>query len=125
MGRYDVFGADPFLDVTVPETGDYLLKVWDMLYRGSEQCFYRIRIGAVPYLGMRFPRAPVYATPFAAGLIAAKLEEAELEDAVDLITKPLGSRFKIGPFDIEYVTVTHSIPEPNALLIRTRYGTVL
>jgi ribonuclease J len=82
-------------------------------------------LGAVPYLGLRFPRCPVYATPFAAGLLAEKLADVELEDAVDLITKPLGARFRLGPFDIEYVTVTHSIPEPNALLIRTKFGTVL
>lgn len=51
----DTHGTDPFLDVTVPETGDYVLKVWDMLYRGSDQCFYRIRVGEVPYLDYVFP----------------------------------------------------------------------
>ena len=39
----------------MPETGEYVLKVWDMLYRGSDQCFYRIRIGVVPYLDYVFP----------------------------------------------------------------------
>ncbi|MGE5540098.1 MAG: ribonuclease J [Gemmatimonas sp.] len=114
----------PGVDLIVPDPafaeslGENLLAI--VITHGHED-----HLGAVPYLGIRFPRASVYATPFAAGLIAAKLEEAELEDAVDLITKPLGSRFKIGPFDVEYVAVTHSIPEPNALLIRTKYGTVL
>jgi acyl-coenzyme A synthetase/AMP-(fatty) acid ligase len=37
----------------------------------------------------------------------------------------LGSRFKVGPFDIELVTVAHSIPESNSLIIRTPHGTVL
>jgi len=114
----------PGIDLIVPDPsfaeslGDDLLAI--VITHGHED-----HLGAVPYLGLRFPRAPIYATPFAAGLIANKLMDAELEDALDLITKPLGARFAIGPFDIEYVTVTHSIPEPNALLIRTRFGTVL
>ncbi|HTI87673.1 MAG TPA: ribonuclease J [Alphaproteobacteria bacterium] len=114
----------PGIDLIVPDPdfaeslGDDLIAI--VITHGHED-----HLGAVPYLGMRFPRAPVYATPFAAGLIAAKLEEAELEDAVDLHTVPLGAKLKLGPFDVEYVAVTHSIPEPNALLIRTRYGTVL
>jgi ribonuclease J len=114
----------PGIDLIVPDPafaeslGDDLLAI--VITHGHED-----HLGAVPYLGLRFPRAPIYATPFAAGLIANKLMDAELEDALDLITKPLGARFTVGPFDIEYVTVTHSIPEPNALLIRTRHGTVL
>jgi ribonuclease J len=114
----------PGIDLIVPDPsfaeslGEDLLAI--VITHGHED-----HLGAVPYLGLRFPRAPIYATPFAAGLIANKLMDAELEDALDLITKPLGARFTIGPFDIEYVTVTHSIPEPNALLIRTRFGTVL
>jgi ribonuclease J len=114
----------PGIDLIVPDPafaeslGDDLLAI--VITHGHED-----HLGAIPYIGLRFPRAPIYATPFAAGLIANKLMDAELEDALDLITKPLGARFDIGPFDIEYVTVTHSIPEPNALLIRTRYGTVL
>jgi ribonuclease J len=114
----------PGIDLIVPDPafaeslGDDLLAI--VITHGHED-----HLGAVPYLGLRFPRAPIYATPFAAGLIANKLMDAELEDALDLITKPLGARFTVGPFDIEYVTVTHSIPEPNALLIRTKYGTVL
>lgn len=114
----------PGIDLIVPDPsfaeslGDDLLAI--VITHGHED-----HLGAVPYLGLRFPRAPIYATPFAAGLIANKLMDAELEDALDLITKPLGARFTIGPFDVEYVTVTHSIPEPNALLIRTRFGTVL
>lgn len=51
----DFNGVDPFLDVQVPETGDYVLKVWDFTYRGSDVCVYRIRIGQVPYLDYVFP----------------------------------------------------------------------
>jgi hypothetical protein len=47
--------GDPFLDLTVPRDGEYRLKIWDAIYRGSEQCFYRLRIGVLPYLDYVFP----------------------------------------------------------------------
>ena len=81
-------------------------------------------IGAVAHLWPRL-RCPVYATPFTANLVKAKLIEAGLEHEVPLNIVPLGSRFSLGPFDIELVTLTHSIPEPNALAIRTPLGLVL
>ena len=46
-------------------------------------------------------------------------------DEVKLNVVPMGARFDLGPFDIEFVAVTHSLPEPNALAIRTPLGTVL
>lgn len=81
-------------------------------------------IGAVAHLWPRL-RCPVYATPFTANLVKAKLIEAGIEHQVPLNIVPLGSRFSLGPFDIELVTLTHSIPEPNALAIRTPLGLVL
>ena len=70
-------------------------------------------------------RVPVYATPFTAALLEAKRagEPGAPEIPVKII--PVGGRFTIGPFDIELVTVAHSIPESNALIIRTPGGTVL
>src|SRR5205085_2613710 len=47
--------VDPFLDVAIPESGDYFLKVWDFTYRGAAACGYRIRIGPVPYVDYVFP----------------------------------------------------------------------
>jgi ribonuclease J len=124
MGITFADGTLPGIDLITPDPsfaeslGEDLIAI--VITHGHED-----HLGAVPYLGLRFPRCPIYATPFAAGLIANKLADAELEDALDLYTKPLGARFKVGPFDLEYVAVTHSIPEPNALLIRTPHGTVL
>jgi ribonuclease J len=70
-------------------------------------------------------RVPVYATPFTAALFAAKrLSEPGAQD-VPVNVVPLGSRFNLGPFDVELVSVSHSIPESNALIIRTKYGNVL
>ncbi len=69
--------------------------------------------------------AKVYATPFTAALLRAKLIEEGREGTVPIEEIPLKARFTLGPFDIELVTVAHSIPEPNALVIRTELGTVV
>ena len=69
-------------------------------------------------------KCPVYATPFTMYLVKDRLAEAGLLEEVELIETPLKGRFNLGPFDIEYVTLTHSIPEPNALAIRTSEGTI-
>ncbi len=70
-------------------------------------------------------RCPVYATPFTAALFEAKrLNEPGAAD-IPIKVVPLGSRFQLGPFDVELVSVSHSIPESNALIIRTPLGNVL
>ncbi len=81
-------------------------------------------IGAVGHLWRRF-RKPLYATPFTAELIKGKLEEAGVAKEAELNTVPLEGTFEIGPFSIEYLTLTHSIPEPNGLAITTPLGTIL
>jgi ribonuclease J len=81
-------------------------------------------IGAVPYLWPNL-RCPIYATPFTAAVLRRKLIESEIDEAIEITEIPLSGRFKIGPFDLEFITLTHSIPEPNAIAIRTPCGTVL
>lgn len=81
-------------------------------------------MGALAHLWERF-RCPVYATPFTAWLVRDRLKEKGLLDEVELHEIPLGGRLTLGPFDIELVTLTHSIPEPNALAIRTPEGLIL
>ncbi len=81
-------------------------------------------IGAVPYL-WPYLKCPVYATPFTAQVLRQKLEEKSWGKQVKIIEVPLSGRVQIGSFDIEYITLTHSIPEPNALAIRTKLGCVL
>lgn len=81
-------------------------------------------IGAIGYLWPKL-RCPMYATPFTARLMEDKLYEAGLSDRVRVKKVPLGGKLELGPFDIEFVSITHSIPEPNALAIRTPLGTVV
>src|SRR5438874_2513853 len=68
---------------------------------------------------------PIYATPFTAALLEAKREGEPGAPEIPVNVVPLGGRFKLGPFDIELVSVAHSIPESNGLIIRTRLGAVL
>jgi len=70
-------------------------------------------------------RVPVYATPFTAALFEAKRLGETGAPEIPINVVPLGARFSLGPFDIELVSVAHSIPESNALIVRTPLGTVL
>lgn len=78
-------------------------------------------IGALSFLWPKL-RCTVYATRFAAGLLEARrLSEPGAPD-VKVVTVKTGQRLDIGPFDVEFVAVAHSIPEANALAIRTPLG---
>jgi len=80
--------------------------------------------GAVAELWSRL-RVPIYATPFAAALLTAKLAEFGGRERPEVRVVALGSRFSVGRFDIELISLAHSIPESNALLLRTPLGSVL
>ncbi len=119
------FGEErlPGIDIVMPDPSfiearrDDLLAL--VLTHGHED-----HLGAVPYLWERL-QCPVYATPFTAALLRRKLAGEEVARPEQLIEVPLGGRIQIGPFDLEMITVTHSIAEPNAVAIKTRLGTVL
>src|SRR5213082_2520235 len=70
-------------------------------------------------------KVPVYATPFTAALIEAKRQGEAGAPDIPVNVVPLGGRFTLGPFDIELVSMAHSIPESNGLIIRTPLGSVL
>ena len=81
-------------------------------------------IGAVAHL-WRALRCPVYATPFAAAVLRRKLGEAQLLAEVPVRVVPPGGSFDLPPFSLQFIRMTHSIPEAQALVIRTPAGTVL
>src|SRR5258706_1474013 len=68
-------------------------------------------------------RVPIYATPFSAALLEAKRQSEPGAPEIPVQVVPLGSRLTIGPFDVEFVSMSHSIPESNGLIIRTGLGT--
>ncbi|MBT3557953.1 MAG: ribonuclease J [Rhodospirillales bacterium] len=114
MPGVDVMMPDPAF---IEEHRDSLLGI--VLTHAHED-----HLGAVQYLWPRFG-CPVYATPFTAAVLRRKLGEVDWGRDVPIIEVPLGATFSMGPFDLELITLTHSIPEPNAIAIRTEHGTVL
>ncbi len=112
----------PGIDLVLPdlefieERRDDLLGI--VLTHGHED-----HIGALPYLWEDL-EVPLYATPFTAGLIRRKLEEAGLVDDVELNVIENEGSFRLGPFGFRYLPLAHSIPEGNALLIETPHGKI-
>lgn len=80
-------------------------------------------IGAVPYLWDQL-KCPIYATPFTAELVRRKLDEAQIDYTGMLHEIPLEGTKKIGSFEVQMVSLTHSIPEPNAVIIGTPAGNI-
>jgi ribonuclease J len=79
--------------------------------------------GALPYVLPRIP-APIYCTRLSRGLIAVKLREHGLLEQADLRVVNYGERIRLGAFTVEFVRVTHSIPDSAALAIETPLGLV-
>jgi ribonuclease J len=71
-----------------------------------------------PIFGRGLAACPVYATPFTAAMLKSKLGEAGLLQDFPLHVVPLGDRRTIGPFDIELVNMSHSIPSRRRVIIR-------
>jgi ribonuclease J len=119
------FGDDsqPGLEVVMPDPG-FIAERRDRLLGIVATHAHEDHIGAIPYLWRQL-RCPIWATPFTASFLRAKLAETGFADQVKINVVPLSGRFTIGPFDLELITLTHSIPEPNAVALHTPVGTVL
>lgn len=119
------FGDDrtPGIDVMVPDIrfiSDLPKKPLGIVLTHAHED----HLGGVPYL-WREIGCPVYATPFASGLLRRKLPEAGLEGKVPIREVPCGGGVEIGPFDLSFVSLAHSVPETQAIAIKTPAGTVL
>lgn len=113
----------PGVEIIMPDTAFIEEHVDDLLGIVLTHA-HEDHMGALARLWPRL-KCPVYATPFTMYLVKDRLAEVGLLDDVPLHKVELGSRFSIGDFDLELITLTHSIPEPNAVAIRTPLGTVL
>lgn len=118
------FGEDaaPGVDVVMPDPSFIEERRGDLVGLVLTHA-HEDHIGAVQYLWRRL-RCPVYATPFTASVLRRKLKETGLEREVPIKIIPLSGRFALGPFDLELITLTHSVPEPSGLIIRTPAGTI-
>jgi len=112
--------AEPGADVLMPDPS-FIEDRKDQLIGLVLTHAHEDHLGAVAHLWPEL-ECPIYATPFTRTLLLGKLKEARLEKRVEIIEIPLKGRFNLGPFDLELITVTHSIPEPNAIAIRTPKG---
>ena len=80
--------------------------------------------GAIPYLWERL-QVPVYGTAFTLALLRRKLAEARLDVHIPMHEIEYNIDYNFGPFSVELVSMTHSIPDPAALVLRTPEGVVL
>jgi len=114
--------ATPGVDLICPDP-TYILEEREGLHGLLLTHGHEDHIGAVALIAPKLG-CPIYATPFTAALVRRKLDEYGIANA-PLRVIDMNSKLSLGPFDLEYVTLTHSIPEPSAIVIRTELGTVL
>ena len=82
-------------------------------------------LGALTYFWQQI-KCPIYATPFTAEVLKAKLQEfPDAMNKIKLKILALDSKFDIGPFSLEMIHLTHSIPEMQAIAVKTRHGVVM
>jgi ribonuclease J len=119
------FGDDltPGVDVMVPDPA-FVIENIDSLVGLVVTHAHEDHLGGIPYLWRQL-NCPVFATPFAAGLLRRKLPETGLDGAVPITEVETGGDFSVGPFDISLINLAHSVPETQALAITTSLGTVL
>jgi ribonuclease J len=118
------FGGDkePGIDVVLPDIS-FISKNKKNLAGLVITHAHEDHIGAVPWLWPQL-ECDVWCTPFAAELLKIKLREHGLEEQVPIHIVEAGKPLTIGDFKVEYVNMTHSIPQSNALLISTPHGKV-
>ncbi len=80
-------------------------------------------VGAVAYLWNRL-RCPIYTTPFTAEVLRHKLKDEGIKDAKVHVIEPL-ENFEAGVFDVQFLPVSHSVPDTCALKITTSHGNVM
>jgi len=119
------FGGNdnPEIEIMMPDPG-FIAERRDQLLGLVITHAHEDHIGAVAHLWRQL-RCPVYATPFAAAVLRRKLTEAGMLAEVRLHVVPCGGRIELPPFSLEFMPVAHSLPEAQALAIRTPYGTIL
>jgi len=119
------FGGNdnPEIEIMMPDPG-FIAERRDELLALVITHAHEDHIGAVSHLWRQL-RCPVYATPFAAAVLRRKLTEAGMLAEVRLHVVPCGGRIELPPFSLEFMPVAHSLPEAQALAIRTPHGTIL
>ena len=113
----------PGVDLIMPDPGFIIDKKDDLLGIVLTHA-HEDHIGAVAHIWPEL-KCKLFATPFTAALITEKFKEKKIDISSFLKIVPLNSKIKLGDFEIDFVTLTHSILEPNGLSIKTPLGTIL
>ena len=113
----------PGVDLIMPDPGFIIDKKDDLLGIVLTHA-HEDHIGAVAHIWPEL-KCKLFATPFTAALLTEKFKEKKLDISPFLKIVPLNSQIKLGDFEIDFVTLTHSILEPNCLSIKTPLGTIL
>ena len=113
----------PGIDLIYPDPGFIIDKKKDLLGIVLTHA-HEDHIGAIAHIWPKL-KCKMYATPFTAALIKEKFNEKKIDIGKNLKIVDLNGNIKLGPFKIEFITLTHSILEPNGLLIETPAGIVL
>ena len=113
----------PGIDLIYPDPGFIINKKKDLLGIVLTHA-HEDHIGAIAHIWPKL-KCIMYATPFTAALIKEKFKEKKIDIGENLKIVDLNGNIKLGPFKIEFITLTHSILEPNGLLIETPAGIVL
>ncbi|MCB0824786.1 MAG: ribonuclease J [Armatimonadetes bacterium] len=111
------------VDIVIPDF-TYILENRDKLRGIILTHAHEDHVGALSFL-LKEVNVPLYASPLTEALVRSKLEERVHLKDIEFKPLPAGKPFKIGPFTIEPVRVTHSIPETHAISITTEHGRIL
>lgn len=120
-----MFGGDdlPGVDAVLPDLS-YLIENGDRIEACIATHAHEDHIGALPHL-LEHVSFPIYGSAFTLGMIEHKLREARLRDKADLRLVNDNDRMDVGPFDCEFLPVTHSIPSGNITALHTKQGVIL
>ena len=120
-----MFAGDdlPGVDAVLPDL-EWLIDNGDRVDAVIATHAHEDHIGALPYL-LTHLELPIYGSPFTLGMIEHKLREAGVLDRADLREVKDGDRLDVGPFDCEFLPVTHSIPSGNITAFHTDQGVIL
>jgi len=113
----------PGIDLIYPDPGFLLEKKKDLLGIVLTHA-HEDHIGSVAIIWPQL-KCKIYATPFTAALLKEKFREKKIDISSYLKIVPLNGKINLGPFEIEFITLTHSILEPNGLSIKTPAGIIL
>ncbi len=113
----------PGIDLIIPDPGFILDKKDDLLGIVLTHA-HEDHIGAIAHIWPNL-KCKIFATPFTSVLIQEKFKEKKIDISKYLNIVPLNGKIKLGAFEIDFITLTHSILEPNGLSITTPLGTIL